>query len=150
LYGFNRYEALRSFRKASELDSRAAMPYWGIARTPGPHINMDGDGDVDLKASCEALQAGLGLTTIPEAERAYLEAAAKRCPAYEPGIYTATMKALATRYPDEVVLAGGATHPVALTCHNASNLAVSADHVAPLRIDSRITVGYDHLRHVVS
>jgi hypothetical protein len=29
LYGFNRYEALRSFRKVVELDSRAAMAYWG-------------------------------------------------------------------------------------------------------------------------
>src|ERR1700682_3770007 len=44
LYGFNRYEALRSFRKASELDPKAAMPYWGIAMVLGPHINMDGDG----------------------------------------------------------------------------------------------------------
>ena len=26
LYGFNRYEALRSFRKAAELDASAAMP----------------------------------------------------------------------------------------------------------------------------
>jgi hypothetical protein len=31
LYGFNRYEALRSFRKAAELDPHAAMPWWGMA-----------------------------------------------------------------------------------------------------------------------
>ena len=28
MYGFNRYEALRSFRKAAELDPLAAMAYW--------------------------------------------------------------------------------------------------------------------------
>jgi len=102
LYGFNRYEALRSFRKASELDSRSAMPYWGIAMALGPHINMDGDGDVDPKAGCEALQTGLRLTGVPDAERAYLDAAAKRCPAYEPQTYAAAMKALAARYPDDL------------------------------------------------
>src|ERR1700746_3943069 len=40
LYGFNRYEALRSFRKASELDPSAVMPYWGMAMSTGPSINM--------------------------------------------------------------------------------------------------------------
>src|SRR4051794_7852455 len=37
LYGFNRYEALRSFRKAAELDPTAVMPYWGAAMATGPH-----------------------------------------------------------------------------------------------------------------
>src|SRR4051812_26944549 len=35
LYGFNRYEALRSFRKAAELDPAAAMPWWGMAMAQG-------------------------------------------------------------------------------------------------------------------
>ena len=30
LFGFNRYEALRSFRKAAALDPKAAMAYWGM------------------------------------------------------------------------------------------------------------------------
>jgi tetratricopeptide (TPR) repeat protein len=102
LYGFNRYEALRSFRKAAELDSRAAMAYWGIAMALGPHVNMDGDGDVDLKAGCEALQTGLRLTGVAAGELAYLEAAATRCPAYDPAKYIAAMKALAARYPDDL------------------------------------------------
>src|SRR6266700_2434399 len=51
LYGFNRYESLRSFRKASELDPRAAMAWWGIAMAQGPYINMDFD-PADIKASC--------------------------------------------------------------------------------------------------
>src|ERR1700682_4893806 len=38
LYGFNRYEALRSFRRASELDPTAAMSHWGIPLAPAPPI----------------------------------------------------------------------------------------------------------------
>ena len=98
LYGFNRYEALRSFRKAAELDAQAAMAYWGIAMALGPHVNMDGDGDVDLKAGCEALETGLRLTGVAAGERAYLEAAATRCPAYDPAKYIAAMKALAASF----------------------------------------------------
>ena len=60
-YGFNRYEALRSFRKAAELDATAAMPWWGMAMATGPYVNMgtEGDGDLDSKAACEAVAAGL-------------------------------------------------------------------------------------------
>ena len=36
LYGFNRPEALRSFRKALELDPQAAMAHWGVAMALGP------------------------------------------------------------------------------------------------------------------
>src|ERR1700682_5983596 len=79
LYGFNRYEALRSFRKASELDPRAAMAFWGIAMAQGPYINMDFDPPA-REASCAAVSAGLKLTGAPARERAYLQAAATRCP----------------------------------------------------------------------
>src|SRR3954454_1329170 len=58
LYGFNRYESLRAFRKASELDPSAVMPYWGMAAAQGPYINMDGDPSVEMKASCAAVAAG--------------------------------------------------------------------------------------------
>lgn len=39
LYGFNHDEAIRSFRKATELDPDCAMAWWGIAVANGPHIN---------------------------------------------------------------------------------------------------------------
>lgn len=102
LYGFNRYEALRSFRKASDLDAKAAMAYWGIAMATGPQINMDLDGDVDLKSGCEALAKGLLLTESPPREKAYLEAANKRCPEYQPPAYSEAMKNLAASYPDDL------------------------------------------------
>ena len=87
LYGFNRYEALRSFRKASELDASAAMPWWGMAMATGPYINMgaEGDGDLDSKAACQAVETGLKIAGAPPRERAYLEAAATRCPEYKGG-----------------------------------------------------------------
>src|SRR5216684_3901750 len=81
LYGFNRYEALRSFRRAAELDPTAAMPHWGIAMAQAPYINMDLDGDFHPKESCEAIHDGLALRDgVPARERAWLDAAAKRCP----------------------------------------------------------------------
>jgi tetratricopeptide (TPR) repeat protein len=100
-YGFNRYEALRSFRKASELDPQAAMPYWGIAIAQGPYINMDGDAELKMKASCAAVDAGLKLTGTPDRERAWLQAVAQRCPAYRPQPYIDAMRELASHWPDD-------------------------------------------------
>src|SRR5262245_51968085 len=89
LYGFNRYEALRSFTKATELDPAAAMAWWGVAMSLGPSINMDLDGDVDMKKSCAAVESARKLRGAPAPERALIEAAATRCPEYQPGPYAA-------------------------------------------------------------
>src|ERR1022692_4077904 len=102
LYGFNRYESLRSFREASELDPGAAMAFWGMAMAQGPYINMDGDPTFDQKASCAAVEAGLKLTAAPARERGYLEAAATRCPEDHPQAYIDAMRALAGRFPDDL------------------------------------------------
>lgn len=104
LYGFNRYEALRSFRKAAELDPSAAMPWWGIAMATGPYINMgtEGDGDLDSKAACLAVQSGMKVHGAPAREKEYLEAVAARCPEYKPDTYISAMKALAEHYPDDL------------------------------------------------
>jgi tetratricopeptide (TPR) repeat protein len=97
LYGFNRPEALRSFRKALELDPQAAMARWGVAMATGPYINMDGDPTVDMKMSCEAASPGGN-----PADRVWLEAAASRCPDFsDPSKYIAAMRALAARFPDD-------------------------------------------------
>src|SRR5207245_386137 len=99
LYSFNRYEALRSFRRAAELDPRAAMAYWGMAMALGPYINMDGDSSVQLKQSCDAVNTGLALQGIGETERAWLSATAARCPDFsDPARYVAAMRELAARY----------------------------------------------------
>jgi tetratricopeptide (TPR) repeat protein len=103
LYGFNRYEALRSFRKASELDPSALMPYWGLAAAQGPYINMDGDPSFDLKAACAAVEAGRKVAAAgPEQERAYFDAVATWCPDFRPADYTRAIKALAEKWPDDL------------------------------------------------
>ncbi len=102
MYGFNRYESLRSFRKAAELDPNAAMAYWGIAMAQGPYINMDGDAELNIKAGCAALETGLKVQGTPERERAYLQAAATRCPEYEPQRYIGAMRSLRDRWPDDL------------------------------------------------
>jgi tetratricopeptide (TPR) repeat protein len=101
IYGFNRYEALRSFTKATELDPTAAMPWWGIAMAWGPSINMDIDGDVDMKKSCAAVEAARKLSSAPEHERAWIAAVGSRCPEYQAQAYIDAMRALAARYPDD-------------------------------------------------
>lgn len=100
-YGFNRYEALRSFRKAAELDPNALMAYWGMAWAQGPYLNMDGDPTVDLKGACAAVEAGRKVTGAPPREQAYLAAAALWCPEYRPKLYSDAMRALAAAYPDD-------------------------------------------------
>jgi tetratricopeptide (TPR) repeat protein len=103
LYGFNRYEALRSFRRAAELDPEALMPYWGMAMAQGPYINIDLDGGIQMKESCEAVQAGLALRSHgSERERGYVDAVASRCPDYRPTDYIRVMKELTQRYPDDL------------------------------------------------
>jgi tetratricopeptide (TPR) repeat protein len=104
MFGFNRYEALRSFRKASQLDPAALMPYWGIAMATGPYINMDGEPTYDMKASCAAIDAGRkNANPRDDREAAYLEAAAARCPDFaHPEAYIAAARALSERYPDDL------------------------------------------------
>jgi tetratricopeptide (TPR) repeat protein len=110
VYGFNRDEALRSFRRAAELDPQAAMPHWGIALATGPHINVESDGDMQPKVALEALEKARSLRANgPENERAYIEALARRFSA-DPNAeqskldaeYSKAMGELAKRYPDDL------------------------------------------------
>lgn len=118
MYGFNRPEALRSFRKALELDAHATMARWGVSMALGPYLNMDMDPDVNAKESCSAAQTGLEDRIAP-ADRAWLEAAATRCPEYDPLKYIDAMRALAARFPDD---------PDAQTCFAESLLLSTRWH----------------------
>jgi len=102
MYGFNRYEARRSFRRAIELDPSAAMAQWGLAMALGPYLNMDMDPDVHVQESCEVAKTALAAKDIATTDRAWLEAVAARCPDYsQPQKYVAGMRSLAARYPDD-------------------------------------------------
>ena len=78
VYAFNHDEAIRSFKRAAEIDPDLAMAYWGIALALGPNINLDVEPDRE-KAAYEAVQKALSLAAKgPENERAYIEALRKR------------------------------------------------------------------------
>ncbi len=92
LYGFNRFEAFRSFEKAAQLDPTPPLPKWGMAMAKGPHVNQDMDQDVDLKAYC-ALLKGL--------KHPYATAARARCGGGD-AAYVAAMAQLAAAHPDDL------------------------------------------------
>ena len=109
VYAFNHAEAVRSFRRAAELDSRMAMAYWGIAYALGPNINLDVDPEHE-KAAYETAQRALSLAVkAPENERAYIEALAKRY-SIDPKAdlkklavdYKNAMGELVKKYPDDL------------------------------------------------
>lgn len=78
VYGFNHDEAIRSFKRAGEIDPQMAMAHWGVALALGPNINMDVDAERE-KAAYEAVQKAVVLASkATEAERAYINALAKR------------------------------------------------------------------------
>jgi tetratricopeptide (TPR) repeat protein len=78
VYGFNHDEAVRSFKRAAELDPNLAMAHWGVALALGPNINMDVDAERE-KAAYEAVQKALALASkASEPERAYINALARR------------------------------------------------------------------------
>ena len=101
-FSFNRYEALRSFQKASELDPSALMPFWGMAFAQGPYINMDGDPSFNLKGACTAVENGSKITNAPDVEKAYLKVAASWCPEFQPDTYIDAAHQLAAAYPDDL------------------------------------------------
>jgi tetratricopeptide (TPR) repeat protein len=95
IYAFNHDEAIRSFRRAADLDPSSPMPYWGIALALGPNINdLDVDPDRELVAYEAAQKAKALAARAPANERAYVEALVRRY-SNKPN---ADLKALAVDY----------------------------------------------------
>jgi tetratricopeptide (TPR) repeat protein len=78
IYGFNHEQAIRSFERASELDPKAAMPYWGKALALGPNYNVDIDLDHEKGPFATIQKAKQLAAGGPENERDYVDALAKR------------------------------------------------------------------------
>jgi tetratricopeptide (TPR) repeat protein len=108
IYAFNHDEAVRSFRRAAELDPKAAMPWWGIANALGPNYNLDVDPERE-KAAFDAVQKAQSLAAAgPENERDYIAALATRYSGdAKPDLeklahdYSRAMGELAKKYPDD-------------------------------------------------
>src|SRR6185436_5813249 len=74
IFGFNHDEAARLFARASELEPKSPMPYWGIALALGPNYNLPPMPEREEKAWRAIAKAKELATNAPENERAYVEA----------------------------------------------------------------------------
>ena len=109
VFGFNHEEAVRSFRRAAELDPKAAMPHWGIAWALGPNYNLDVDEARADQANVAITQALMLSNGGSDIERAYIEAMAIRFPmtakadrAALARKYSDAMRDLSRKYPDDL------------------------------------------------
>lgn len=111
LYGFNHDEAARSFRRATELDPEAAMPWWGLALAIGPNYNDTAVDAARARATFDAVQAAVA--RAPKAsphEQDYVRAVAKRYASPDAASdwlsfhhdYSAAMRELAKAHPDDL------------------------------------------------
>jgi tetratricopeptide (TPR) repeat protein len=108
-FGFNHEAAIRSFERAAELDTSAAMPHWGKAWALGPNYNLDID-DERAKLAVESVAKAQSLATNgPENESAYIAALAVRYSADPKADRTAMARAfsqamgdLSRKYPDDL------------------------------------------------
>ncbi len=109
IYGFNHEEAVRSFKRAAELDPKLMMAYWGTALALGSNYNLQAE-TPQLKEAFANLQKALELAPAAgEHERAYVDALAKRYSS-DPNAdvqklaadYKAAMADLVKRYPDDL------------------------------------------------
>lgn len=107
-YGFNHDGAIRSFRRAQELDPDCAMCFWGEAFALGPNINAGMDPDAVGRAVRAAARARALAERATPRERALIEAMAARYSdapdadrAALDRAYDAAMAEAARRFPDD-------------------------------------------------
>jgi pimeloyl-ACP methyl ester carboxylesterase/tetratricopeptide (TPR) repeat protein len=107
-YGFNHDEAVRSFERATQLDSSCAMCYWGIAYALGPNINLPVDSAREARAFSEVRRAVRLASAVTPKERALIDALALRFG--KPGVatrgsrdsaYAAAMQKVAKLFPTD-------------------------------------------------
>jgi tetratricopeptide (TPR) repeat protein len=78
VYAFNHDEAVRSFKRAADLDGDLAMAYWGVAYALGPNINSDVDPEREIAAYNAVARARALESKASEKEGDYIEALARR------------------------------------------------------------------------
>lgn len=111
LYGFNHDEAARYFRRASELDPAAPMPYWGLTLSIGPNYNDVEVNETRAASTYDAVKKALErVPNASDAEGDYVRALAKRYASADPKSdwktfhldYCNTMRDLVRKYPDDL------------------------------------------------
>jgi tetratricopeptide (TPR) repeat protein len=108
-YGFNHFEAVRSFEEAVRRDDECAMCYWGVALAHGPHINAPMMPDA-VEPAYEVLQRALELAPeTTEREQAYIAALSHRYALDPPEdrepldrAYADAMRDLVESHPDDL------------------------------------------------
>jgi tetratricopeptide (TPR) repeat protein len=109
LFAFNHDEAIRSFKRAAELDPSCAMAHWAIALANGPHINYPLVPPEHAKAAWDALaQAQAHAAKGTDTERALIEALAARYANPQPedrspldAAYADAMRKVWAAHPDD-------------------------------------------------
>jgi tetratricopeptide (TPR) repeat protein len=109
IYAFNHDEAARSFQRATELDPKLAIAYWGVAEAVGPNYN-DPASDERFAAAHVAIQKAVDLSTnASPAEQAYIQAMALRFPADPKAdrrqaaeAYHDAMREVSKKFPDDL------------------------------------------------
>src|SRR5262245_45101318 len=111
-YGFNHDEAERAFREAARIDPNCAMAWWGVAYVLGPNYNLPND-EARHRKAVEAVQMARSVqANASDAEKGLIDAVAVRYSADPKAdraqldrTYSAAMKDLHARYPDDVDIA---------------------------------------------
>lgn len=108
VYAFEHDEAIRSFGRATELDPKCAMCYWGIALALGPHINAEMEPERGPQAFLAIRQAVALTPAVTASERDYIQAIAARYAATTPtnragldSAYARAMAGVASSHPDD-------------------------------------------------
>jgi tetratricopeptide (TPR) repeat protein len=78
VYGFDHFEARRSFEHAARLDPACAMCHWGVALALGPHINAPMPPEAAPEAYAAVRRARELSPDVTARERAYIDALAQR------------------------------------------------------------------------
>ncbi|HEX5051816.1 MAG TPA: hypothetical protein VFZ65_08600 [Planctomycetota bacterium] len=79
LYGFNDDEAVRSFRRAAELDPDCAFAWWGVAYANGINVNDPVMSERESRDAHEAIERAMALRQqASPVDRALIEALAHR------------------------------------------------------------------------
>jgi len=107
-YGFNHFEAERSFEQAARIDPHMAMAYWGMALVLGPNYNLPQDQDSGKRAF-ESIKRARSLErgAVPR-ERDLIDALDQRYGSDGKGgaaldqAYATAMREVAHRYPDDL------------------------------------------------